>query len=191
FSCALGTVAANGTVVKTVTYTVPASTTASPQDDTAAVSSTTTDPDTSDNSATDSNTVLTSANLSVRKADGGAGVAAGDGVTRTYTITVHNAGPSDAQAVSLSDTWPTGFTRGLLPAGCVDVGGGPDFSCALGTVASGATVMKSVTYTVPASTTASPQDDTATVSSTTSDPDTTNNSATDSNTVLTSANLSV
>ena len=60
-------------------------------------------------------------------------VIAGDGVTYTYTISVTNGGPSDAQNVSFTDTWPTGFTRGTLPAGCSNISGGPNFTCALGT----------------------------------------------------------
>src|SRR5205807_471823 len=184
-------VASGAAVTKSVTYTVPAATTASPQVNSATATSTTSDPDGTNNTATDSNVVKTSANLSVTKDDGVTSVVAGDGLIRTYTITVHNAGPSDAQNVSLADTWPAGFTRGSLPSGCVDVGGGPDFSCPLGTVPANGTVVKSISYTVPSSTTASPQDDTATVSSTTTDPDTANNSATDSNVVKTSADLSV
>src|SRR5207253_11428469 len=97
----------------------------------------------------------------------------------------------DAQAVSLADTWPTGFARGTLPPAWGSGAGGPSFTCALGTVARGANVTVTVTYTVPSSTTASPQVNSAAVSSSTSDPDGTNNTATDSTAVTTSANLSV
>ena len=60
------------------------------------MSSTTPDSERANNTATDSNTVATSANLSVTKSDGVTSVTAGDGVTYTYTITVSNSGPSDA-----------------------------------------------------------------------------------------------
>src|SRR5207249_4710650 len=49
---------------------------------------------------------LPPADLSVTKSDGVTTVTAGDGVPRTYTITVSNAGPSNATSVTLSDTWP-------------------------------------------------------------------------------------
>src|SRR4029077_15903979 len=191
FSCNLGTMVAGATLTRTVSYTVPSGTTASPQVNSATVSSPTSDPDTTNNTGSDSNTVLTSADLSITKDDGVTSVTAGDGVTYTYTFTVHNAGPSDAQSVSFSDSWPAGFARGGLPAGCANVGSGPDFSCNLGTMVAGATLTRTVSYTVPSGTTASPQVNSATVSSPTSDPDTTNNTGSDSNTVLTSADLSI
>src|SRR5204862_68478 len=103
----------------------------------------------------------------------------------------NSAGPSDAQSVTFTDTWPAGFTRGTLPAGCANIGAGPDFSCSLGTIAKGGSASKSISYTVPASTTASPQVNSATVSSSTSDTNTGNNTATDSNTVTTSADLTI
>src|SRR5207237_9838625 len=117
---------------------------------------------------------------------------AGYETTNTYSFVVSNsAGPSDAQNVSFSDTWPAGFTRGTLPAGCANIGAGPDFSCSLGTIAKGGSASKSISYTVPSGTTASPQVNSATVSSSTSDPNPGNNTATDSNTVSTSADLKV
>ncbi|HEY8870652.1 MAG TPA: hypothetical protein VIM30_14860 [Candidatus Limnocylindrales bacterium] len=89
------------------------------------------------NTDSEDTTVIVQADLSVTKTDGVASVLAGDGVTHTYTITVHNAGPSDAQFVSLADTWPTGFSQGTITGtGCtLDGGTGPNFTCALGTLA--------------------------------------------------------
>ena len=118
----------------------------SPNDDTPA-----------NNTATATTTVVSDADLSVTKSDGVTSVTAGDGVTYTYTITVNNAGPANAAAVSFTDTWPTGFTRGPLPAGCADVGAGPNFTCSLGTIANGASASSTISYTVPARTTASPR----------------------------------
>jgi uncharacterized repeat protein (TIGR01451 family) len=191
FTCNLGTIAAGASVVRTVSYTVPASTAAGPQTNTVTVSSATEDPNNTNNTASDTNTVKTSADLSVTKSDGVSEVTAGDGVTYTYTITAFNAGPSDASNVILSDTWPAGFSRGTLPAGCSNTGTGPSFSCNSGTVTAGSSVVKTVSYTVPASTAAGPQTNTVTVSSTTEDPNNTNNTASDTNTVKTSADLSV
>ena len=56
----------------------------------------------------------TTADLSVTKTDGVTSVTAGDGVVRTYTVTVSNAGPAPATLVDLADTFPSGFTRGTV-----------------------------------------------------------------------------
>ena len=83
---------------------------------TATVGSSTFDPNTSNNSATATTTVNASADLSVTKTDSPDPVIAGNNLT--YTITVSNAGPSDA-AVQLSDSVPTGttFVSFAAPAG--------------------------------------------------------------------------
>ncbi|MGH3368860.1 MAG: hypothetical protein ACRDPR_02565, partial [Nocardioidaceae bacterium] len=132
--------------------------------------------------------------LSITKSDGVTSVTAGDGVTYTYTITVSNAGPSAAQGVVVSDTWPAEFSRGTITNAhgtCVDTGGGPSFSCNLGTIASGGSKSFTVTYTVPATTEAGSVTNTASVSTTTNEPNTTNNSASDTNTVVESVDLDV
>lgn len=71
--------------------------------DIAQVTSSTTDPNTSNNSSTITDTVTTAADLSVTKT-GPATVTAG--ATVTYNITLTNNGPSDAQTVTLTDTLP-------------------------------------------------------------------------------------
>ncbi len=134
------------------------------------------------------NTGAASADLSVTKSDGVTTVTAGDGVTHTYTITASNAGPSNATSVTLSDTWPGGFTRGTTTPsqGTCTTTTGQNFSCSLGTIPAGGSATVTVDYTVPASTPAGPQTNTVTVSSSVSDPNTVNNTATDTNTVATS-----
>ena len=182
FTCDLGTIVKSASKAVTVTYTVPSATTGS-QTNTATVSSAVTDPATgSNNSASDTNTVATSANLSVTKTDGESSVDAGSATVHTYTITVANAGPSDATSVSLSDTWPAGFTRGTVTSSQGTCTGSPSFTCDLATIASGGSATVSVNYTVPSSTTGS-QTNTSTVSSAVTDPNTGNNSASDTNTV--------
>jgi len=188
FTCNLGTIAPSTSTTVTATYTVPSSTTGS-QTNTATVSSTTSDPNTSNNTASDTNTVTTSANLSVMKSDGVDTVTAGDGVTRTYTITVTNAGPSDAANVTLDDSWPAGFNRTATSASCSPSTGNGNFTCSLGTLAAGASTSVTASYTVPSTTTGS-QANSVTVSSSTSDPNS-NNTATDTNMVATRADLSV
>ena len=136
----------------------------------------------------DSVAITTHADLEVTKSDGQSSVVAGAATVHTYTITVTNHGPSDALLVSLSDTWPTGFTQGTITGtGC---GAGPNFTCALGTIAAGGSKVVTVTYTVPSSTTAN-QTNTATATSATTDPGVFPNTASDTNTVTTIADLSI
>ena len=194
FSCNLGTIAAGTNKVVTVSYSVPASTPAGSQSNRAVVSSTSTDPNTTNNTATDTNTVSRSADLSVTKTDGVTSVVAGATTPYTFTITVANAGPSDASGVVLTDTWPSGYTRGTItpPGGvtCPDVSGGPSFRCNLGTIAAGTNKVVTVTYTVPASTSGT-RTNTGVATSSTADPNSANNTGTDTNTITQPADLSV
>ena len=82
----------------------------------ASVSSSTFDPVAGNNSATATTTVNASADLSVTKIDSPDPVTAGSNIT--YTITVDNAGPSDA-VTQLTDGVPTGttFVSMAAPAG--------------------------------------------------------------------------
>src|SRR5205814_1301413 len=91
YSLDVSSSAANGTVLS----------------DTATVSSTTVDNTSGNNSATFDTTALTEADLEVSKTGPATAVA---GTQATYTVTVTNHGPSDAQGLSLSDTIPTGAT---------------------------------------------------------------------------------
>src|SRR4029077_5109863 len=93
--------------------------------------------------------------LGVAVTDGLASVVAGDGLSHAYTITVSNAGPSDATSVGLAVVWPTGFSQGALSpsqGSCAPVGAGPDLSCALGTIPAGGSATVGLDYTVSAST---------------------------------------
>ena len=134
------------------------------------------------------------ADLGVTVSDGLASVTAGDGLSHLYTITVTNAGPSDATGVSLADSWPSGFSQGLVVASqgsCAPIGSGPDFSCGLGTIAAGASVTVSAAYGVPPSTPGGIRTTTVSVANAVSDPDPTNDSASDSTTIVESATLLV
>src|SRR5256712_8683129 len=133
------------------------------------------------------------ADLPVPKSDGVTTVTAGDGVTHTYTITASNAGPSNATSVTLSDTWPGGFTRGTTTPsqGTCTTTTGQNFSCSLGTIPARGSATVTVDYTVPASTPAGPQTNTVTIPSPVTGPNAVNNTASDTNTVVTSADLSV
>ena len=110
-------------------------------------------------------------------------------MTHTYTITVTNAGPSDATAVSLVDTFPSGFSQGAITPSQGTCTAGVPFTCDLGTIAAGGNATVTVAYTVPASTTDSPQVNTVSVTSAVPDPDTANDTATDSDTVTANADV--
>src|SRR5207248_247967 len=72
---------------------------------TASVSATTSDP-TTPNTSTQATTVNTSADLSIVKTDSPDPVTAGNYLT--YTLSVTNAGPSNAASLSVSDPLPAG-----------------------------------------------------------------------------------
>jgi uncharacterized repeat protein (TIGR01451 family) len=184
FTWTVGTLAGGQSTTLTVTYKVPASFTASNFTNTAELKSTT---PVADITASDTTEVATSADLSVKKDDGVTKVTAGDGKTYTYTITVTNNGPSDAQNAQVADTWPAGITQvtiGTPTAGSV---GSPDansnFTWTVGTLASGGSATLTVTYKVPASFSGTSYTNTATVSSDTQDPISGNNSSADTDAV--------
>lgn len=73
---------------------------------TATVSSVATDPNPADNTSTATTAVTTNAVVTIAKVDNPDPVVAGTELS--YRVTVRNAGPSDAQAVSIVDTLPAG-----------------------------------------------------------------------------------
>jgi len=170
--------AATGTLSNTATVTAPAGVT---------------DPTPGNNSATDTDTVAASADLSVTKTD--AFDPAAGGINFNYTITVTNAGPSPAASVSLSDTLPAGTTFVALssPGGwsCTTpaVGAGGTVTCTNPSLAVGSAVF-TLTVAIAPSTTGTISN-TATVSSATADPNPANNSATETTLIGSAADISV
>ncbi len=69
-----------------------------------------TDPNLSNNSASDTNTVTSSpvANLALSKTDGSTTYT--PGTTATYSITVTNSGPANANSITVTDNLPSGVT---------------------------------------------------------------------------------
>jgi uncharacterized repeat protein (TIGR01451 family) len=136
-------------------------------------------------SASENHQVDASADVGVTKT-GSASVAPGTNLA--YTLTVTNAGPSDAAGVVLSDPPPTGLT---FVSATVPCAGG--FPCTLGTIAAGAPATTvTVTFGVPSDYTApDPIVNTASVSATTTDPLGTNNSASASTSVSPEADLGI
>jgi uncharacterized repeat protein (TIGR01451 family) len=177
--CSLGTVPAAATRTITSSYTVPAGYAgANPIQNTATVSSSTTDPTPGNNSNTASTAFNNTADLAIVKTGPNS---IGPGATLVYTITVTNNGPVDAQAVSVADPTPAGLTFVSNAGACTTA-----FPCGLGAVPSGATRTITASYAVP-TTYAGPISiqNTATVSSATTDPTTSNNASTATTTFTT------
>jgi uncharacterized repeat protein (TIGR01451 family) len=95
-----------------------------------------------DNSVTQLTDVSADADLSVAKTAEPAIVASGELVT--FTLTVRNQGPSEAQNVVLTDTLPSGMTDFAADPGC-DLSGAPVVVCALGDLTPGAMVTLQIT----------------------------------------------
>ncbi|HSL17696.1 MAG TPA: S8 family serine peptidase [Methylomirabilota bacterium] len=144
------------------------------------------DPDPGDNSATDLTDLVPSADLAVTKTDGLGFIMPGDQVT--YTISVTNAGPSDAPGSLVSDVFPaelSGTTWTCAAAGgasCTAAGSG-DIADTVSLPAGGSLVY-TATGTLAASA-AGTLANTATVAPAAgvTDPDPGDNSATDLTTV--------
>ncbi len=149
-----------------------------------------TDPDASNDSATDTDAVDRSADLSITKSDGVASVIAG--TSTTYTIRVTNVGPSTEPAgVVVDDPIPAGTTPSQSEADCAIAAG--VFTCTTSTpLAPGAFVEYQLTLDIPAGSVLVSLVNTATITTfPITDPNAANDSATDTDTVTTSADLSV
>jgi len=135
-SCILGDLApTDPPVTITITATVAANFPAELLTNTATVSSGTTDPLPGGNTDSWPSDVTSSAGLSITKT-GSDTVAAGGPIA--WVVTVSNAGPSDARAVTMTDEIPAGVTDVIATpsVGTCDV----TVVCQLGTVAAGASV---------------------------------------------------
>jgi uncharacterized repeat protein (TIGR01451 family) len=123
FTVTASVTALNGTVTNSVSLQLPA---------------TLTDSNLANNSASDADAVKGAANISVTKTNGGSNVLAGG--TTAYTITVANAGPSNASGAVISDSVSSGLSC-TTPATCTASGGA---SCAasipIATLLSGYTI---------------------------------------------------
>jgi uncharacterized repeat protein (TIGR01451 family) len=190
-SCNIGTVNAGAANDVTVTIVATAGPNAAPSvTNTATVSSTTADPSSANNQASAPTAVTPSANLSVMKTDAFDPVQVGDNIT--YTLAIHNAGPSSAVGVSVSDALPAGLTLVSASATQGSCSGTTVVTCNIGTVNAGAANDVSVTIVATAGPSAAPSvTNTATVSSSTSDPSAGNNQSSAQTTVNPVADVSV
>jgi uncharacterized repeat protein (TIGR01451 family) len=142
----------------------------------------------SNNSATDTDTLTPTADLSISKTDGQ--VSALPGQPLTYTIVVSNAGPSAVTDATVSDALPAGLSgvswtcAGSADGSCVTEAGDGDID-ALVSLPAGGLATFTVNATVSASATASLANTaTVTVPAGVTDPMSGNNSATDTDTVI-------
>ena len=189
-TCDLGTEPAAG---RTTVHVEVSAADIAQVNDVATVTSATPDPNPANNTASGRVSFLGSADLSLNKI-GPATVVAG--TSMTYTISVHNNGPSTAVGVFATDTLPGGLTFvSATPSvgACTNGQPGPrDLRCGLGNLASGATatisVVSHVDPGVPAGTILFNE---AVVTSDTSDPDNSNNRKSVSTTVSASADVSI
>ena len=140
-----GDLGPGSSVSRAVTVTVDPGTTA-PLAASATAQTTTTDSDPSNDTAALAVPVVTVAGLSLAKTVDTASAGTGDVVT--YTLRVHNEGPAEARDVVVSDPLPAGTTYLSDDAGCTVAG--QVVSCALGTVAPGATRTITLRATVTA-----------------------------------------
>jgi uncharacterized repeat protein (TIGR01451 family) len=146
-----------------------------------------TDVNPGNNTATDSDTIGQTADLGITKTDGVTTVTAGG--STTYTIVAANAGPSNANASTVADTFPASLTCTWT---CVGGGGGSCTAAGAGNINDSAANLPAggfATYT--ASCTINPAaagtlTNTATVATAggITDPTPGNNSSTDNDTIL-------
>lgn len=167
-------------------------------DDTATVSSATSDPVSSNNSGVGRVSFASSSDLALTKTDGPDPVTAGTNLT--YILSVTNNGPSAAPNVVVRDTLPAQVSfvsvtpsQGTCQAGVIPGDPTKPLQCNLGSIASGAaaatvTVVVKVNPDVPSGTILVNNGD---VSSDSTDPNNDNNVATASTTVVTSADVSI
>jgi uncharacterized repeat protein (TIGR01451 family) len=141
------------------------------------------DPNTANNSATDSDSITSQADLKVTITDGK--TSAVPGTKDTYTIVVTNTGPSDVAGAVIGDTFPTIFTGVAFTA--TQTGGATGFTAAgSGDITDTVTMPANskITYkaigTISGSASGSISDSvTVTSPNNVLDPNTANNSATD------------
>jgi uncharacterized repeat protein (TIGR01451 family) len=192
-SCGFGTIAAGGTATVTVNFSAKDG---GDINDTASVTASTPDPNTSNNSASGKVTFVSSADLSITKSSSPNPVVAGTNLT--YTISVTNAGPSTATNVVVKDTLPgqvsvvstapsVGSCTGGIPGNPLQ-----PLTCTLGSLANGGSASIVVVVKVASST---PNGtilvNNATVASSVADPNNNNNSYTAYTTVSPSADLAI
>jgi uncharacterized repeat protein (TIGR01451 family) len=173
--CDVGTLEPGASAVATLTVTLAAQATAVVQN-TAIVTSTTSDPDPSDNAGSAAFQPEVIADMAVVKTASAAVVQAGDPIS--FTLDVSNNGPSDAADAVLTDALPAGFeiTGVQADADATCTVDGQSVRCVWDTFASETSRVVTVAARVAADAPAGTVTNTASVAAPADDRDTTNNS---------------
>ena len=185
-NCSIATLASGATATFTLVGLIGPSASGTVQNS-ATVSTITSDPNGGNNTSSVSTTLSSSADLSVTKS-GPASATAGTQIL--YSVSLTNNGPSDATTVSLTDTLPANTTFiSFTPDN------GPGFSCAGTTctapvLISGSTVTFTLIVQIAPSATGTITN-TATATSATADPNSANNTGTAQTVINGSADLGV
>jgi uncharacterized repeat protein (TIGR01451 family) len=153
------------------------------------------DPTPGNNSATVATAVTPQADLALTNT-GPAAVTPGTQIT--YTLSLTNNGPSDAQGVTLTDAVPQGafFAGASQPSGppftCVNPSGSAPFTCVIGDFPAGQSATFTVSLFLPSSAPGGTTlTNTAQVSAATADPSGANNTASSTASVNTKATLGI
>lgn len=182
-SCPVTGAIANGSSVAiTLRGTVLRAAAETPQQNTATVAGSQTDPNTANNSSSVTTNVNAAADLAVNKTVNTATANVGD--TLTWTVAVTNTGPSTATGVQLIDDLPAGVT----PQTFTTTGGScttapTQLICSIATLPSGGNVTVTITARVERAAAELPVNNTARATATQFDPDTANNLATAATTI--------
>lgn len=179
------------TATFSVTYTVDPATVGSSLDNTVtiAVPVGVTDPSSGNNTATDSDTLLHTANLSLAKSHPAGPVVPGTNVT--YTIIATNSGPATASSASMIDTLPSGlsFVSISSPAwSCPGAPAGASATCTATNLPVGNSTITVVAAVDPAASGAAAN---VAVITSPDDPDSSDNTASDPTPLTPVADLSI
>ncbi|MFZ6031095.1 MAG: DUF7507 domain-containing protein [Chloroflexota bacterium] len=183
--CNVGSMAVNADATRTIVVRVDPAFTGT-IGNAATAAAVTTDPNPANNVGTVNTTVNAAADLRLNKTGTPTTVVAGN--LLTYTLSLHNAGPSDALAVTVQDTLPSGVTFQSASAGCSHVAG--QVTCNLAGLLTNGNANRTVVVRVNSSTTAA-LSNSATVSANTDDPNSANNTGTTNTAVSTRADMQI
>lgn len=189
--CTIATLAPGQSMAATVLLNVGSGFSASSLTNTVSATSAVTDPTPANNSASVTSTIGLSADVALTKTVSPTTANAGSGVT--YTLTVTNNGPSDAQAVTVSDPDVVGIiaTSAASSRGTCTLNASADVACAIGLLSPGSSATITVQATVDSDFAGASVLNTAATASTTADPTPGNNSATATLAVTRSADVSI
>ncbi|OLR93185.1 DUF11 domain-containing protein [Actinokineospora bangkokensis] len=186
--CTLGDLAGGATARVSIEVRVPSGRASTPATSSTSVTSPTPDPSAANNTTSVTTAVRAIADARITGVDDPGPFVAGERFTRS--VTVDNAGPSDARDVVVTADLPDGVLDLAASVGgtaCAVSGG--RVSCPVGTLASGQSVRIDATGRISSASPPGPRSFSLTLGSSTPDPDTSNNSATRTTSVTARAGI--